>query len=171
MTEKTQQYNSVESSKLKSKAWTSVLKISVDGRYCLGVIGGFWLSKGQIRGGAQKCNNYKDNSLIVMMSLNMHSPSANPDSVPSADSHAKTMADRILYQKISRGVVPRGANPRAGQPRRGRGSRETVVVTLAGQSPPPEPYILRATAPAVSHMPLLYSRLEGRLEAGMSLDV
>ena len=93
----------------------SVLKISVDGRYCLGVIGGSWLSKGQMRGGTQKFNNYRDNSLIVIMSLNMHSPSANRDSVPSADSHAKTMADRILYQKkISRGVVPRGAKPKGG---------------------------------------------------------
>ena len=92
----------------------SVLKISVDGRYCLGVIGGFWLFKGQMRGGTQKFNNYRDNSLIVIMSLNMHSPSANPDSVPSADSHAKTVADRILYQKISRGVVPRGAKPKGG---------------------------------------------------------
>ena len=96
---KTQQYNSGESSKLEYKAWTSVLKISVDRRYCLGDIGGFWLSKGQMRGGSQNFKNYKDNSLIEIMSLNMHSPSANPDSVPSADLHAKTMADRILYRK------------------------------------------------------------------------
>ena len=48
---KTQQYNSGESSTLKTKAWTSVLKISVEGRYCFGVIGRFWLSKGQMRGG------------------------------------------------------------------------------------------------------------------------
>ena len=51
---------------------------------------------------------------MVIMSLNMHSPSANPDSVPSADSHAKTAADRILYEKISRGVVRRGAKPKGG---------------------------------------------------------
>ena len=29
----------------------SVLKMSVDGRYCVGVTKGFWLSKGQMQGG------------------------------------------------------------------------------------------------------------------------
>ena len=45
---KTQQYNSLVSLKLMSEACISVLKIRVDGRYCLEDIGAFWLSKGQM---------------------------------------------------------------------------------------------------------------------------
>ena len=51
MTEKTQQYNSGESSKLKSKAWTSVLKISVDGRYRFGGHRGVLAVQGTNAGG------------------------------------------------------------------------------------------------------------------------
>ena len=41
-----------------------VLKVSVAAWYCVGVIGGFWLSKGQMQGGYTEISNYKNNSLI-----------------------------------------------------------------------------------------------------------
>ena len=46
---KTQQYNSVELSELKSGACMSALNMSVYGQHCLAVVGGFWLSKMQGR--------------------------------------------------------------------------------------------------------------------------
>ena len=62
----------------------SALNVRVDGRYCLGVKEGFVAVQGTNAGGGgtQNFSNYRNSSLIVIMSLNLHSPSVKPDYSP-----------------------------------------------------------------------------------------